>query len=275
MWINRASWPKTMSIIIFVLAVLIESVASAKIQTQTIDYQHQGVALRGHFAFDDAIPGKRPGVLVVHEWWGLNDYARDRARQLAELGYVAFAVDMYGKGKSTTEKHEARAWATELGTSKSKYERAMAGLEALRQHERVDPNRIAAIGYCFGGTTVLSLAMGGADLQGVVSFHGNLPLTDPDSQAKVKIRAKILVCHGAKDAFIPAQRISDFQDALHQGGADWQFIAYGEAVHSFTNPKAAGSGIPGVNYNAAADRRSWQHMRLFFDELLSASGESQ
>lgn len=251
---------------ILATATLLTSIAHADVQTESVKYDHQGVALQGYFAYDDAISGPRPGVLIVHEWWGLNDYAKQRARQLAKLGYVAFALDMYGEGKSTKSRHEAGAWSGQFRSSPLQHQRASAGLDVLRAHKLVDPKRITAIGYCFGGTTVLSLALSGADVLGVVSFHGNLPLPEPG----VDITAKILVCHGAKDAFVSPERISAFQDAMHKTGADWQFIAYSDAVHSFTNPNAARAGIQGVNYNEAADRRSWQHMRLFFDELFTA-----
>jgi len=184
--------------IIVILSILLETAAQAKVITQSVAYQHDNVTLEGYLAFDDSIKGKRPGVLVVHEWWGLNDYARKRAAQLAGMGYVAFAVDMYGKGKVTSHPNEAGEWMKEITSNVETWgRRAMAGLQVLEKDPRTDPNRIAAIGYCFGGATVQQLAYSGANLRGVVSFHGS-PLPPTGDQAK-KVKAKILICHGAAD----------------------------------------------------------------------------
>ena len=248
---------------IALFALSIASTAYGEIKTETVEYKDGDVALKGYLAYDAATKEKRPGVLVVHELWGLNDYAKSRARQLAALGYVAFAADMYGQGKSTREPDQARAWSGELYGKPLQHQRAAAGLEVLRKHELVDPQRVAAIGYCFGGTTVLTLALSGADVAGVVSFHGNLPLPKPGAD----VGAKILVCHGGDDTFIKAERITAFQQAMRKLDVDWQFIAYGGAVHSFTNPKADAAGIDGVKYNKHADQRSWRHMQAFFDEI--------
>lgn len=250
-----------------VLVALAAVSTHGEIVTETIEYEHDGVKLAGYLAYDDKLEGKRPGVLIVHEWWGLNDYAKRRARQVAELGYVAFALDMYGKGKVTTEREQAQKWSGELYGKPLMRTRAKAGLDVLAQHERVDPKRIAAMGYCFGGTTVLQLAFSGADIAGVVSFHGN-PAPPADHEL-LDIKAKILVCHGASDAFTPAKQIAAFKDAMTRGRIDWQMIYYGGAVHSFTNRDSGKAGIKGVAYNKPADRRSWQHMRSFFSELFS------
>ena len=245
------------------LTIIPAALAHAEIHTEPVDYKHGQVKLRGYLAYDDELEGRRPGVLIVHEWWGLNDYAKARARRLAELGYVAFALDMYGAGKATADKDLARKWSGELYGKPLQAERAKVGSNVLLNHKLVDRKRVAAIGYCFGGTTVLKLAFSGADIAGVVSFHGSLPPPKPAH----KIKAKILVCHGADDPFIKPEQLAAFKVALRERKVDWQLISYGGAVHSFTNPAAAKSGIEGVNYHAAADKRSWRHMRAFFDEL--------
>jgi dienelactone hydrolase len=248
------------------VAVLLAAPAAAKIITQEVAYEHAGAQLVGYLAYDDTVAGRRPGVLVVHEWWGLNDYAKKRARDLAGLGYVALAVDMYGGGKTTTQQQEASKLSGELYEDLDKLRgRARAGYEVLAAHERVDPRRIAAIGYCFGGMTVCQMAYSGLELAGVVSFHGSLrPPEEADSE---KIKARLLICHGADDPLIPAEHIEAFQAGLRKAGADWQMVSYGGAVHSFTNPGAGAAGIPGVRYDERADRRSWLYMQLFLAEV--------
>ena len=255
-----------MKCIIVLLSCLILAVpVQAKIVSQPIEYTHEGTVLAGYLAYDDTGAEKRPGVLVVHEWWGLNDYVKMRIHKLAELGYVAFALDMYGKGIFTSDPKEATQLAGHLRGTPLLRQRARAGLEILRQNERVDSAKIAAIGYCFGGTTVLELAYDGADVAGVVSFHGGLTLPKPEDT----IKAEILVLHGADDGFISGQSINDFQDAMRKSGADWQMVFYGGAVHSFTNPAADQFGLKGIAYNKKADERSWKHMQLFLQEIFS------
>jgi dienelactone hydrolase len=242
--------------------------AQAKIQNKTIEYSHAGTTLKGYLAYDDSISGKRPGVLVVHEWWGLNDYARSRADQLAKLGYVAFAADMYGEGKTTEHPAEAREMATKVRMNVDDWQkRALAGLEILTGHKMVDPERIAAIGYCFGGATVLQLAYSGADVDAVVSFHGALP--SPTAEQEKQIKSKILICHGAADSFITQEQIDALKTALDRGGVDWQMAIYGHAKHSFTNPHADEHNIEGIAYNKHADKRSWQAMQDLFAETFA------
>jgi dienelactone hydrolase len=249
-----------------ILAILgMVAVAHAEIHTETVAYAHGDTTLKGYLAYDASRSGKRPGVLVVHEWWGLNDYARSRARQLAELGYVAFAADMYGDGATTADPKQAGQWSGEIKNSARIRERSNLALDLLKGHERVDPDRVAAIGYCFGGTAVLELAYSGAELAGVVPFHGGLTVPGAEDE----IRTKILVLHGAADFFIEPQTIDAFRKALHDRKIDWQMVYYGGAVHTFTNPDADKAGIDGVSYDADADRRSWAHMRLFFDEIFA------
>ena len=240
----------------------------AATRTEIVEYQDGDTPLRGFLAFDDALQGKRPGVILVHEWWGLNDYARRRAEMLAELGYVAFAIDMYGDQKVTEHGKEAEAWMTQVTENLAAWQkRALLGLEILKEHELVDPDSTAAVGYCFGGATVMQMAYAGADLDGVVSFHGALPPATEEQQKHIK--AKVLVAHGEDDAFIPPERILAFKQALDAAAVDWQMIIYGGARHSFTNPGADGYGIDGLKYDKKADQRSWALMQGFFDEIFS------
>ncbi|MAE67159.1 MAG: dienelactone hydrolase [Phycisphaeraceae bacterium] len=254
---------------VFVIAAVVVSVSFARsdaaIVERTVEYRHLEDTLKGYLVYDDAAQGQRPGVLVVHEWWGLNDYAKGRARQLAALGYVAFALDMYGDGRSTREAHEAKSWSGRFYGKPLQHQRALAGLEVLRGHERVAPGKLAVIGYCFGGSTALSLAYSGADVAVAVSFHGNLVLPRPSAD----IAARILVCHGADDPFVTDDDVRAFQEAMRRLGIDWQLIAYGGARHSFTNPGADRAGIDGVAYDKAADRCSWRHMLMLFEETFA------
>ena len=246
--------------------------ANAAVVTRPIEDKSGDVTLEGYLAYDDSIQAKRPGVLVVHEWWGLNVYAKDRARELAKLGYVAFAADMYGKGMVTTDMTEAGKLAGQFrgswdtGGRKLMRDRAQAALTVLAAQPMVDAKHLGAIGYCFGGTTVLELAYSGANLAGVVSFHGGL--TVPADTDLPGIKARILVLHGADDGSVKPETIAALQDALRKGHVDWQMVSYGGAVHGFTNP--ANATLPGgmVAYNAKAARRSWAAMQAFFDEVL-------
>ena len=247
----------------------------AKIVTKPVAYEHAGTKLEGYLAYDDAqvAPGKKaPGVLVVPEWWGLNDYTKGRVRQLAELGYVAFGADMYGAGVATEDPKKAGELAGQFYGKPLMAERAQAALDQLLGTGLVDGGRVAAIGYCFGGSTVQALAYSGAPLAGIVSFHGGLIPVPADAAAKNK--AKILVCHGAVDPFVKPEEIVAFQQAMNAGKFDYQFISYAGAVHAFTNPGAdaiaKATGLP-IAYNAAADKRSWALMRSFFGEVLGAT----
>jgi dienelactone hydrolase len=242
--------------------------ARAEVKTKDIPYEFEGVKLKGHLAWDDAVQGKRPGVLVVHEWWGLDDYAKKRAEQLASMGYVAFACDMYGEGKLAEHPKEAGAFAGEVRKNLKTWQgRAVAGLKMLQEAPGVDPTRIAAIGYCFGGSTALQLAYTGADLKAVVTFHAALPVPE-EEQAKA-IKAKVLICHGALDSFIPEETCQKFRTALEGAKVDYEFIYLSGSVHSFTVPSADKVGLKGMAYNEAADRRSWQAMRNLFHEVFA------
>jgi len=246
-------------------AVLAVATAHAKIVTEIIPYQHGALECRGYLACDDALTGPRPGVLVVHEWWGLNEFAKEKARALAELGYVALAVDMYGRGQVVTTAEEAGKLAGQFrGDAALWRERAKAGLDALAADPRVDPRKIAAIGFCFGGSTVLQMAAAGYDLAAVVSFHGSLAAI-PEADA-ARIKARILVLHGAADTLVPDEALKAFQDSLRKSRADWQVVVYGGAKHSFTNPEADKLNMAGVGYDATTARRAWAQMRALFDE---------
>lgn len=248
--------------------IFVCSAVQAQVQSRTVEYRDGETILRGHLAWDDALTGERPGVIVVHEWWGLNDYARHRAEQLASRGYVAFAVDMYGADRVTQHGKQAGEWMRQITENVDAWQRrALLGLDVLRKDPHVDPSRVAAIGYCFGGATVMQMAYAGADLKGVVSFHGSLPVLREGQAGNVK--ARILVVHGYDDTFVPPERVSAFQTALDQAGADWQMLIYGGTRHGFTNPDAASYGIDNLRYNPAADRRSWQAMMDFFSEIFA------
>ncbi len=253
--------------LISTLLVLIYAMtARAAIQTKTVEYKQGGTALEGFVAWDDALPGVRPGVLVVHQWMGLTDYEKHRAEMLAQLGYVAFCADIYGKGVHPRDTQDAGALAGKYkGDRQLLRARVNAGLDALRQQPLVDPRHIAAIGYCFGGTTVLELARSGAQLNGVVSFHGGLDAPNPDDGKNIK--CKVLVLHGADDPFSSPRDIAALENEMRQGGVDWQLVKFGGAVHAFTQPMAGNDNSKGAAYNEKGDRRSWEYMKLFFDEI--------
>jgi len=240
-----------------------------RIVGKRVDYIAQGAAMKGYLAYDESITGKRPGVLVVPEWWGLNDYARMRARMLAELGYTALSVDMYGDGKVVTTPEDAGKLSSEVMKNFEVAEaRFTAAMDFLNQQPGVDPNRIAAIGYCFGGGVVLNMARQGANLRGVASFHGGLTAVKPAQPGGVK--AKILVLNGGADKFITPEQIEAFKQEMKSAGADYQFISYPGALHSFTNPEATELGkkfnLP-VAYNADADRESWSELKGFLKKV--------
>ncbi|MDF3030787.1 MAG: dienelactone hydrolase family protein [Moraxellaceae bacterium] len=244
--------------------------ALAEIKTREIPYKSaDGTELVGYYAYDDNIKGKRPGVIVVHEWWGLNDYARRRARELAELGYAALAIDMYGGGKHTMHAKEAKEMMQHATSdAKASQARAQAGLDLLKSQAEVDARRVAAIGYCFGGKIVLDMARQGMDLAGVVSFHGVLATNAPAEKGKVK--ARVLVLNGEADTFIPASDIESFKKEMKGAGVDYQFVNYPGAKHAFTSVDAdrlaKENGID-IAYNAEADKASWKKMQKFFQEI--------
>ena len=254
--------------IVVTVLMLWGSIAHGAVVTRTISYQENGVSLQGYLAYDNDLKGKRPGVLVVHEWWGLNDYARKRARQLADLGYVAFALDMYGKDKVADHPDQAREFMKEVTANVNSWQkRALAGLAVLKKQSVTDSSRIAAIGYCFGGSTVQQLAYSGADIRGIVSFHGSL--ISPMESAAKHTKAKILICHGAADPFTKPEALQAYLTAMNASSLDWKMVIYAHAKHAFTNPDADKHGMAALGYNPIVDRRSWEDMKQFFNEIFS------
>jgi dienelactone hydrolase len=256
--------------IIAALGLLACGFAQARIIAKTVAYTHEGANLEGVLVYDDAKQDLRPAVLVIPEWWGLNEYARKRAGDLARMGYVAFAADMYGKGKVTTDPKQAQAWA---GPFYQKPElmagRAKAALDQLLQHPYADKNRTAAIGFCFGGSTVLQLVYSGEPLKAAVTFHGGLMPATAEQQKKIK--APLAILHGAKDPLVKREDVDKTRQALDAAGADYFLVEYAGAQHAFTNPDADKYKVPGVAYNEKAARRSWNEMQNFFSEQFSAS----
>ena len=247
-------------------ACLSFSGAIAEVRSTPVAYKDGGENLTGYLYWNDAVKGKRPGVLVVHEWWGLNDYAKSRAEQLAELGYVAFAVDMYGGDKVTNHPKQAGEWMKATTSNLEGWRRrAQKGLSKRSSLSITDSSRLAAIGYCFGGSTVMQLAYAGADLDAVVSFHGSLPL--PNGNEAKNFRGRVLIEHGNADAFVPPERVEAFKAAMSDAGADLVFHGHDGARHGFTNPDAGSFGIDNLKYDEAADEASWRSMLQTFNEV--------
>jgi dienelactone hydrolase len=256
--------------LLFALLILVcwNTHAIGAIIGEPVMYKAGDLAMQGYLAYDDSIAGKRPGILVVHEWWGHNEYARARARMLAELGYTALAVDMYGEGKQAEHPDDAGKFASEVRQNMpAATQRFSAAMQLLQQHPTVDPEHIAAVGYCFGGGVVLEMARQGLDLDAVVSFHGSLATDKPAASGMVK--ARILVCDGADDKMSTPEQIQAFHREMKAAGVDYKFISYPGAKHSFTNPGAdiyaEKFNIP-VGYNAEADKKSWQDMQDFLKD---------
>jgi dienelactone hydrolase len=248
-------------------SLMAAGVAQAEVRGQVVEYTHGGQVFEGYLAWDDAQQGKRPGVLVVQTWVGVGDFIRKRAESVAAMGYVAFAPDIYGKGVRPKPPRESGA---EMGKYTSNRpllrERMLAGLDVLKNQPLADTSKLAAIGFCFGGTGVLELARTGADLRGIVSFHGG-PLSSPTPEDGRNIKGSVLILHGADDPNVPPSEVQAVQKELRDAKIDWQFVAYANAVHSFTDPSAGNDNSRGAAYNALADRRSWIAMQDFFKEI--------
>ena len=251
-----------LSILVFLMPVH----SFAVLKTKNIEYRQGNVSLEGYLAYDDSIKGKRPGILVVHEWWGINPYIQRRANQLAELGYIAFAPDIYGKGIRAKDFKEAAALSNIYKSDRQLMRsRAQAGLEVLKNNNLVDEKRMAAIGYCFGGTVGLELTRSGSDLTGTVIFHGSL--NTPNPQDAKNIKGKVLALIGAEDPYIPSTEIANFEDEMRNANVDWELVKYSGTVHSFTNPDSGNDKSKGMAYNPEADARSWETMKDFLHEI--------
>lgn len=239
-----------------------------KLKEENISYKIDSLTMNGYVVYDENISGKRPAVLVVHEWWGLNDYSKRRARELAGLGYIAMAIDMYGNGKRADNPTDAGNLAMPFyqdpAMAKAHFD---AALNKLKEYPQVDTANIAGIGYCFGGGVLINIARMGENLKGIVSFHGSLLGTPAD---KNLLRSKILVLHGDDDKFVPQEEVAGFKKQMDSIGASYTFKSYAGATHAFTNPDATAMGqkfsIP-IAYNAAADTASWKEMKVFFTAL--------
>ena len=251
------------------LMLLAAAAAHAELKTETIDYQAGATRMSGYLAYDDAVSGPRPGVLVVHEWWGHNDYVRRRAEMLARLGYVAFALDMYGDGKAAEHPDTAMGFMKEVVGNMPEAERRFNAARAvLARQPGVDPDRIAAIGYCFGGGIVLHMARAGADLDAVVSFHGSLGTEQPAQPGDVKSR--VLVFNGADDVMVPPEQVQAFEREMTAANVSYELVNYSDVKHGFTNPAAdsfaARFDMP-LEYNAQADAASWTRMQAFLHQV--------
>ncbi|NJL30692.1 MAG: dienelactone hydrolase family protein [Phycisphaerales bacterium] len=260
--LNRR-WMVLMGLLMLTGATLVH----AQVETRVLEYQLNGQTYQSVAAWDTGIAGKRPVVLVIHEWWGLNDYAKRRINMLAEQGYLGLAVDMYGQGRTTTDAKQAGAWATAVRADPQAMKLLDAATEAVAKLPEADVTQRACIGYCFGGSVTLAYARSGADLKLAASFHGNLATDKPAQPGAIK--GHVMVLHGADDAFEPSTAITDFIAEMRHAKADWQLVHYGNAVHSFTNPGAGAANIPGVAYQKQADERSW---RLLLDGLREVFG---
>ena len=254
-----------------VLTIASTTVAAQKIEGRNVEYTAGGVTLKGYLVYDDKVQGKRPGVLVVHEWWGQNDYVRKRARMLAQLGYTALALDMYGEGRTAQHPDDAGKFASEVMKNfPVAKERFLAALEFLKKQPTVDPDRIAAIGYCFGGGVILNMARQGVDLRGVASFHGSLAVVKPGQPTLIK--AAVRVYNGADDKFSTPEQIEALKKEMADQKVNFKFVNYPGAVHSFTNPEATEIGkkfkMP-VAYNAKADKESWADMQHFLKGIFA------
>jgi len=244
------------------------STAGAAVKSKVVDYNDGATPLQGFLAWDEAAKEKRPGVLVVHEWWGHNQHARNQALRLAKAGYVAFALDLFGKGKVTTHPKEAQAFVAEATKDpKTMDARFQAALALLKKDPHVDSTKLGAIGYCFGGGVVLGEVRAGADLQAVGIFHGSLDARTPAKPGAVKPR--ILVMTGEADPMVPPDKVEAFRKEMTEAGAKFQIISYPGAKHAFTNPDADKAGMPALAYNAEADQKSWVALLAFFKDAFA------
>jgi len=248
--------------------LMLSTKVMAEVKTETIEYKQGDTVLQGYLSYDTAVKGKRPAVLIAHDWLGVSDQQKGIAERLAALGYVAFAADVYGKGVRPANGQEAGAEAKKYYADRGLMRaRMQAGLDLLTARPEADASRMAVIVYCFGGACALELARSGAPLKAVVTFHGSLANPTPEDAKAIK--AKVLVLHGADDPFVKQDEVQAFMSEMRAAGADWQLVQYSGAVHSFTDKRAGSDTSKGAAYNEAADRRSWRAMRDFFEETLA------
>ena len=253
----------------FVSLLLFGLVADAALKTEEVVYRLGDNEFTGYLAYDDGLTGKRPAVIVIHEWWGHNAYARKRAEMLAGMGYTAFALDMYGTGRLAQHPDDAKAFmqavVSDMSVAEQRFDKAMS---VVQQHPTVDAGRVAAIGYCFGGGMVLHMARAGKDLDGVVSYHGSLGTQTPAEKGRVK--ARVLVFNGAADPFVPPEQVEGFKAEMEKAGVNYELENYAGVKHSFTNPDADAFGkrfdMP-LAYDEKADKDSWQRTQVFFSEI--------
>ncbi|OGQ09864.1 MAG: dienelactone hydrolase [Deltaproteobacteria bacterium RBG_16_71_12] len=252
-----------------ILLTSLSAPALAAIKSEKVEHRDAaGAVLEGVLVYDDAVKGARPGVLVVHDWMGVTEITETRAKELAAMGYVAFAADIYGKGTRPRDAKEASTFAGKYkGDRKLLRSRAQAGLDVLAKNKNVDAKKLAAIGFCFGGTTAIELARSGALLRGVVSFHGGLDAPTPGDGKNIK--GKVLVLHGADDPYVPAADIAAFKKDLNDAMVDWTMTEYAGTVHSFTIPSAGNDNSKGAAYNERSSKRAFAAMKAFFDEIFA------
>ena len=250
----------------FLILLLLPVMAFAKVKTEKFTYEKDGVKMVGTLAYDDKIKRPAPAVVIFPDWMGVGHYTEMRAKQIAEMGYVALAADVYGDGKYAKDVQEAMSLAGKFrdGDRKAMRSNVNAAVEALQKDKRVNKDKIVAIGYCFGGTAALELARSGAPIKGVISFHGGLNTKNPATT----MAPRVLALHGADDPYVPAKEVADFQEEMRKAKADWSFVSYGNAVHSFTHKDAGNDNSKGAAYNELADKRSFEEMKRFFKETL-------
>jgi len=253
-------------LILAIIIITFSMKAKSEIVTKEIEYKDGTTILQGYLAYDNSNSDLRPGILIVHQWKGLTDYEKKRAKELAELGYVAFALDIYGKDVRPSTSDEAGKEATKYYSDRNLYrERLNTGLSELMKQEFVNKNEIAAIGYCFGGSGVLELARSGAEIRGVMSFHGGLSTPTPEDAKNIK--CKISVQHGAIDPFVPEEEVIAFKKEMEDAKVDYVLTEYSGAVHAFTMEGAGNDPTKGAAYNLNADKRSWEAMKAFYKEI--------
>ncbi len=258
----------TIAIAVLTMSLATAAAASAAVKTREVEYTQGGTTLRGLIAWDDAVKEKRPGVLVVHEWWGHNEHVRNQARRLAEAGYVGFALDLYGKGKVTGHPKEAEAFMQEaMKDPAALAARFTAAIDQLKQDSHVDPEKIAALGYCFGGAVALEMVRSGADLDAVVTFHGLLATKSPAKPGQVK--ARILVFTGDEDPMVPAAQVAAFETEMKNANITYRVVHFPNARHAFTNPDAAKAGMDALHYDRSADRESWTKTLAFLKDVFA------